>query len=472
MINVAVIIPTCRRPHLLPRAIGSVAAQSKPPAEVLVVNDSPDVPVFSTDTSMVRVIETKGHEGPARSRAMAMERLGPSINAICYLDDDDELLPRHIELLAGKIEAGSAFALSRPSYEGRYGPMELSMAACPPASSFIHSVEAHDKIGGWDKAALRAECLDFFGRMLIACGPPAMVNETTSIIYREDGQNRTDSGPIARSMTSSWAGIVGERLLLLAARGRGRPTNEDRFGVPRVAVVMPVYNAERHLDEALDSLDAQTYQDFEVLAVNDGSDDHSREMLARRAGARFRVLDMPRNSGVTKALNFGLLACRSEYIARMDADDVSMPERLAKQVDFLDGRMDVGIVGSMFWSMDESLSSVVWGNQDIPTRPEDVARELLERCCIGHPTVMMRQRVIEAMGGYDESPEYKAVEDYELWLRASRRFRIANIPLHLLRHRMHAAQVSNLSGAQKTNFLAVREKYRAMSAGKPHGRHV
>jgi glycosyltransferase involved in cell wall biosynthesis len=268
-------------------------------------------------------------------------------------------------------------------------------------------------------------------------------------------------------MACSWRDIVDDRLRFMASQGRGRLTEDDlrRFHIPRVGVVMPVFNAERYLEEALNSMGDQTYRDFEVLAVNDGSTDESRRILERHAGPNLRIFDLPRNCGVTKALNLGLLVSRSEYLARMDADDVSMPDRLSKQVDFMDENRDIGIVGSMFWSMDELLSSVTWANQDIPLSPADISMELMNRCCIGHPTIMMRRRVVETIGGYDESPDCKAVEDYELWLRASKRFKIANMPLHLLKHRTYSGQVSSvLAETQRANFLKVRDRYRSMGA--------
>jgi glycosyltransferase involved in cell wall biosynthesis len=244
------------------------------------------------------------------------------------------------------------------------------------------------------------------------------------------------------------------------------------FNPPRVAVVMPVYNAEKHLRQAMDSILAQDYQGFEVIAVNDASTDGSRRILDEYSARdrRVRIFDLEENSGVTKALNLGLLASRSEYVARMDADDFSEPSRLGKQVAFLDKNRGVGVLGTKFLSMDESLSKTTWVN-NVETSPSDVASALRRYCCIGHPTVMMRRRVVEVVGGYSEAPEHEAVEDYELWTRASRKFKLANLPDFLLKYRQHAGQVSRtLSERQKKNFEAVRKAYAEREHGNGDGR--
>jgi GT2 family glycosyltransferase len=147
----------------------------------------------------------------------------------------------------------------------------------------------------------------------------------------------------------------------------------------------------------------------------------------------------------------------------MDADDVSMSERFDKQVAFLDGRRDIMVLGTSFLSMNEDMSRVVWVNS-LKADPSEVRAELLERCCVGHPSIMMRRRLVEKIGGYDESEECLAVEDYEMWLRASRSYGISNLPDFLLWHRTSEGQTSRRLGAvQKANSEALRAKYRALA---------
>lgn len=118
------------------------------------------------------------------------------------------------------------------------------------------------------------------------------------------------------------------------------------------------------------------------------------------------------------------------------------------------------ILGTYFWSMDERMKNVIWDNRDIPTSPDDIMIALKERCCLGHPTIMMRRRVVEAIGGYAEGEDFKAVEDYDLWMRASRHFKIANLPQYLLKHRTYEGQVSRISEhVQRINAEKIRIKY-------------
>lgn len=479
--EVAVIIPTFERQELLTRAVKSVMAQEKPVAQILVVNDGPS-PITLPEDPRLLVLETSKRQGPTIARALAMTKLNSNINAVCYLDDDDELLPNHISLLSATLKSGFAFSKAiykfpngvqtedpEPNNNGPkryYDPRALLHQNIAPVSSFIHTVEAYHEIGGWDTTLLRMEDWDFWARMYIRYGPPDFVNEVTNVIYKGLDSNRTDSNQFVYSLACSWRDIVDDRLRAMSADLRYKVTEDDlkKFHIPRVAVVMPVFNAQKYLRQAIDSILAQTYTDFEIIAINDGSTDSSQAILEEytRKTPKVRYFNTYFNSGVTKALNLGLLMSRSEYVARMDADDVSSPDRFEHQVKFLDENKDVMVVGTDFLSMNEDLTKINWTN-DVPKSPEDIKKALLETCCIGHPTVMLRRRIIEMVGGYDESQECLAVEDYELWLRISQRFKLANLPKSLLLHREYDNQVSKkLSSTQKKNFEKVREKYRKL----------
>lgn len=481
--DVAVIIPTYNRPKLLERAVNSALNQTRPVRQVIVVNDGERIPPIPKFT----LIETTGGVGPTRARSMAMQFLAPSVRWVCYLDDDDELLPNHVESLSKKLSQGNQFAFSKARYvypdgtstqdpepgnrdpnKRYYDPNALLEQNIAPISSFMHTRDLYEAVGGWDTSLLRMEDWDMWGRMFIQAGPPAMVDEETNVIYKGLGPNRTDSNPYTYSMACHWRDLVADRLRYLASQKRGLLKLEDfdRFRIPKVGVVMPFYNAERYMDEALRSITEDqlgTFRNFEVVAVDDGSSDSTWKRLegwSERHPGLVRSFRRQRNEGVTRALNFGLLMSRSQYVARMDADDVSLPGRLWKQADFLDRNPDVAIVGTRFWSMDEYMKRVIWNN-DVPTNPDAVALEMKSRCCLGHPTVMMRRKVIEDIGGYDESPGCRAVEDYEFWLRAlDKGFRIANLPEYLLKYREHGGQVTkSLSETQKKNFENVKARY-------------
>lgn len=479
--DVGCIIPTVDRLELLNRAIRSAMAQEHPFSEILVVNDGPSTIELDAlpQDKRIRIVKTLTYTGLPAARAFGLRELSPNIKAVCYLDDDDELLPNHVSSLLPSILSGHDFAFSKalfkyangtetedpePNNRGPkryYDPNALLEQNIAPVSSFIHSVHACRQIGGWDQTLIRMEDWDFWARMFIRFGPPVFVNKVTNVIYKGTAGNLTDSSQYSYSMACSWRDIVSDRIKFLAAEKRGKLTEGDlkKFHIPRVGVIMPVYNAERFLRKAVDSIFSQTYQDFELIAINDGSTDQSVKILESYL-PKIRIFHMPQNSGVTKALNHALLMSRSELIARMDADDISMPERLAKQVEYLDHNKEIMVLGTYFNSVNEDFSALIWDNKDIPIEPDKVKETLLKHCCIGHPTVMMRRRIIEIMGGYNEQEEYRAVEDYELWLRISRRFKIANLPETLLYYREYDNQISKrFSDIQKTNTDKLRKQY-------------
>lgn len=460
--NVSVIILTeNNREEMLKRAVESCLAQTRPVSQIIVMNDGltelklPKYPKVVTG-------KTPGQIGLAGARQQAFELLKSDCQAVCYLDDDDELLPNHSEKLVPLLYK-SAYGVSRAKFQYSdgmsttdpepnntgpkryYDPEALLSQNIAPVSSYIHSVAAGFEVG-WDPTIIRIEDWDFWGRMCIRYGPPAYTGAITNIIHKH-GNNLSGANPLSYSMSCSWRDIVADRLRLLAAERRWHPTKEDkaRFHIPKVGVVMPVYNAEKYLAEAVMSILRQTYGDFEIIAVNDGSTDGSRAILEKFAESdrRVRIFDMPGNSGVTKALNYGLLVSRSEYVARMDADDVSLPERFAKQMDFLDSNKDVSLVGTCFVSMDKDLSYEIWRN-NIGGSPDEILTKLRTSNCIGHPTVMVRRRALEQMGGYNEAEAFRGAEDYELWARmAAKGKRLANLHDFLLLHRTYEGQVTS-----------------------------
>lgn len=476
----AIIIPTYNRPELLKRAIDSAFRQSRRPDEVIVVNDGDSLQVEWRPG--LKILHTKGQQGPTIARNIGIKNT--DCDAIFYLDDDDELLPNHIQELIKPLEKGHSFAFSKAIYryadgfetedpepnnhdpnKSYYDPYRLLSQNIAPISSFGHVKTAWKQIGCWDANLIRMEDWDFWGRMFIEFGTPYKVDKVTNIIHKGTGANRTDSNQFVYSMACSWGDIVRDRLRCLADKGTGIIDEETRkrYRIPTVGVVMPVYNAGPYLLDALNSLKNQKYDDFEIIAINDGSTDKSGEVLKQFAATypKLRVFHQ-QHAGVTRALNYGVLLSRSKYIARMDADDVAFPQRLERQVDFMEKNKDVYVLGSWFYSMDESLQKLIWPNQ-VEEDHESIRKTLLERCCIGHPTVMMRRQLFEVLGGYSEAEEHKHIEDYELWLRASQRFKLANLPENLLAHRTHNQQVSSVSSnIQKANAERLKQAYRSI----------
>jgi glycosyltransferase involved in cell wall biosynthesis len=212
------------------------------------------------------------------------------------------------------------------------------------------------------------------------------------------------------------------------------------MNAPRVSVIMPVYNAQAYLDASVRSILAQTLSDFELICIDDGSTDASLGILRRfeREDARVRVITRP-NTGIVGALNDGLAAARGELIARMDADDVSLPTRFAQQVDYLDAHSDVVALGAWVVEVDAYRSPL--HERQTPTLHEaiDAAHMAGHGGQIAHPSVMMRAAALRSVGGYRSCCEW--AEDLDLFLRLAEVGRLANLPSVLLHYRQHSANV-------------------------------
>lgn len=203
---------------------------------------------------------------------------------------------------------------------------------------------------------------------------------------------------------------------------------------------MPVYNAERYLTEAMDSILAQTFTDFELIVIDDGSTDGSRAILNRYAATdpRVRMIRRP-NTGLTPALNECLELARGEFIARMDADDVSLPERFELQIDYLRANPDVLLLGGAYDLIDGAGRLL----RRVSQPPDD--RSLQEICLSGrtpicHPSAMMRTAETLRVGGYDE--QFEVAQDLDLWLRLGEIGKMACLPQTLVKYRMHENSMS------------------------------
>ncbi len=206
---------------------------------------------------------------------------------------------------------------------------------------------------------------------------------------------------------------------------------------PRVTVLMAVRDGALHLDEAVRSVIGQSYADWEFVIVDDGSTDDTPAILDRyrRADARVRVLAQP-PQGLAESLNRGLRIARGAYVARMDADDVSSRERLAVQVASMDAHPEVGVCGSWIETFGLGPPAI----RRYPLDDASIRSWLLFESVLAHPSVMIRRDVLERHGlAYDRAMPH--AEDYDLWVRAARVTKLANLPQVLLRYREHAQQV-------------------------------
>lgn len=197
---------------------------------------------------------------------------------------------------------------------------------------------------------------------------------------------------------------------------------------------MPVYNCAHYLEEALASLLIQTYKNFEVIAINDGSTDNSLEILENFASLdpRIRIISQ-KNSGIVKVLNRGISEAKGKYIARMDADDVSFPNRFADQVKVLEEHPDTVLVAGLFEVIDQD-SEFLYRELVLPT-DQDLKRSLYLRNPIAHGSAMFRKSVVEKIGGYRDL--YGPTEDLDLWMRLANEGEFEAVPTPVYRWRMN-----------------------------------
>ncbi len=229
--------------------------------------------------------------------------------------------------------------------------------------------------------------------------------------------------------------------------------------MPRVSVLMSVRNGERWVGEAVDSILGQTLGDLEFIVVDDGSEDATGAILARRKDPRLRVIHQP-PSGLTVSLNRAWRLSEAALLARMDADDVAHPDRLARQVTFLDAHPEVGLLGTGCRTI--SMTGEVIG---VIVPPEDdaaIRRVLIRKNPFVHSSVMLRREALEAAGGYDES--LPVAQDYDLWLRMSRLTRTANLPEPLVTRRLTPGRVSSVRDTDRLR-AEVAMKLRALRSG-------
>lgn len=237
---------------------------------------------------------------------------------------------------------------------------------------------------------------------------------------------------------------------------------------PAISVAMSVYNGERFLAEAIDSILAQSFTDFEFLILDDGSTDSSRTIIEQFAAHDSRIKPVFReNRGLIASLNQLLAEARAPLIARMDADDISHPDRFTRQISFLAGHPDHGVVGTWSQDMDEHGRDHPAPGHEHPTTHEGVVHALdndLQVLC--HPAVMYRRDVVRSVGGYHTA--FRHCEDLDLWLRLASVTRIANIPERLLYYRHYEDQVSSRHAVEQQIGAAIaRAAYEERKAGRP-----
>lgn len=199
--------------------------------------------------------------------------------------------------------------------------------------------------------------------------------------------------------------------------------------LPLVSVVMPVHNAGKYLREAMHSILTQTYTNLEFIIINDGSSDNSIDTISSFSDPRIILFSFPQKQGLSNALNKGFELSKGEYLARMDADDISLPHRLEKQIAYMQANPEVGILGTQIIAIGNKAR---W----LPVTHKDITWHLLNACPFLHPSVVFRKStVLEHQLLYN--PEYYGAEDLELWVRASHVTQLANLKKGYVKYRYH-----------------------------------
>jgi glycosyltransferase involved in cell wall biosynthesis len=221
------------------------------------------------------------------------------------------------------------------------------------------------------------------------------------------------------------------------------------YSIPRITVLMPVYNTAAYLREAIESILNQNFGDFELLIIDDASTDDSFQIASSYTDPRVQVVRKPANSGYTDSLNQGLQLARGEYIARMDSDDISDTERFRKQVEFMDAHPEIGLCGT--WVEAFGAINEIWRTE---TEHESIRAQMLFFCPVTHPTVLIRKAVL-AVPNLCYNRAFEPAEDYDLWERLLQHCQLANLPEVLLRYRVHEKQVSATKASRQAEGVNI-----------------
>lgn len=218
---------------------------------------------------------------------------------------------------------------------------------------------------------------------------------------------------------------------------------------PQVSVLMSVYNGEKYLRQAVESVLAQGFTDFELLVANDASTDSSREILTSYDDERIKIFDNKRNLGLTASLNKLISRARGEYLARLDADDVCQTDRLQKQVDYLRSNPEVSLVCSWVNVIDNNGERI--SRRQMPIGHAEIVANMLFFNPITHSSVMMRRDKVKQVGGYDK--QYKKSQDYKLWVDiAVNGGKLACIADYLVDFREHESSITATGSSEQEGF--------------------
>tara|TARA_B110000008_G_C16744789_1_gene474136 strand:+ start:19 stop:771 length:753 start_codon:yes stop_codon:yes gene_type:complete len=218
--------------------------------------------------------------------------------------------------------------------------------------------------------------------------------------------------------------------------------------MPKISVVMSAFNEENNIKNAILSIQNQTFKDWELIIVNDGSSDKTLDIIIKfsKLDNRIIVINNYENIGLAKSLNKAIYESNGQYIARMDADDFSLPKRLSIQLDFMEKNQDISVLGTgaIYIEIDgKKISDVTF-----PENHNDIVKSLLKSSPLLHPSVLIRRTFLDMLGGYDES--YYRGQDYDLWLRGKRFGKYHNLQQPLIKY----------TDKEKFSFQSIRDSFK------------
>lgn len=239
---------------------------------------------------------------------------------------------------------------------------------------------------------------------------------------------------------------------------------------PTVSVIIPTYNRAHLIDKAIKSVLKQTYQDFEIIVVDDGSTDNTGEIVKRFPDFRIHYICHANNMGVSEARNTGIRASRGDYIALLDSDDEFLPERLGRQVQLLENKSsEVGVVCSWSYNIDEKGNYI--SKRCLPKKDGYIYEDLLSTNLISVPTVLRRKECFNRVGLFDDL--LNTQQDWDMWIRIAKYYRFALIKIPLVKYRIHPNQISNNPEAKVITAKRILVKYANELEKRPraHSKH-